>query len=501
MPPDRAAAVTGAAASPVLTRTSYRLMPDPSRTLSRLFVPGHETLIRGEPRARTVMDRILRMSEDEVDQTLARTLSRYAGRYRVPRETLERHFRLVVHRLGDEINVSTARQHLIGAYFTQEYALEAAALFNPSIVPHPDQGRCGSGELRFIMSLRAVGEGHVSSIEFRTGTISSDCTITIDEPGRFLDTGHIRPVTYEREFFKEKLAEVSHDDENAQLLWSLLPPRFSMAELDLAVSELSLQHETRTGSVALIDWVRRIAASSYEAEFDEWHDLSERVLWPTGPDESHGMEDARFVRFTDGGQSAYYATYTGFDGQSVGSHLLETRDFRTFTVCQLSGPSAANKGMALFPRRIGGRYAALSRWDRENNCIAYSDDRHRWGPSITVQTPTRPWELVQLGNCGSPIETPAGWLVFTHGVGPMREYAIGAMLLDLDHPERLVAVLPEPLLTADESERDGYVPNVVYSCGSLLHEQTIVLPYACSDSSVRIAMVHLAGLLDLLKQG
>jgi predicted GH43/DUF377 family glycosyl hydrolase len=501
MPPDRGAAVTGGGpASPVLTRTSHRLTPDPSRTLSRLFVPGHETLIRGESRARAVMARILRMSEDEVDQTLARTLSRYAGRYRDLKETLERHFRLVAHRLGDETSVSTARQHLIGAYFTQEYALEAAALFNPSIVPHPDQTRCGRGELRFIMSLRAVGEGHVSSIEFRTGTISNDDAITIDEPGRFLDTGHIRPVAYDREFFKEKLAEVIHDDENAQLLWSLLPPRFSMAELDLAVSELSLQQETRTDSLALIDWVRWIAASNYEVEFDERHDLSERVLWPTGPDESHGMEDARFVRFIDGGQPAYYATYTGFDGRSVGSHLLETRDFRTFTVCQLSGSSAGNKGMALFPRRIGGRYAALSRWDRENNCIAYSDDRHRWGPPITIQEPARPWELVQLGNCGSPIETPAGWLVFTHGVGPMREYAIGAMLLDLDNPERLVSVLPEPLLTADESEREGYVPNALYSCGSLLHEQTIVLPYACSDTSVRIAMVHLARLLDLLKR-
>jgi predicted GH43/DUF377 family glycosyl hydrolase len=346
-----------------------------------------------------------------------------------------------------------------------------------------------------------VGEGHMSSIEFRTGTISNDGAITIDEPGRFLDTGHIRPVAYDREFFKEKLAEVIHDDENAQLLWSLLPPRFSMAELDLAVSELSLQQETRTDSLALIDWVRWIAASNYEVEFDERHDLSERVLWPTGPDESHGMEDARFVRFIDGGQSAYYATYTGFDGRSVGSHLLETRDFRTFTVCQLSGPSAGNKGMALFPRRIGGRYAALSRWDRENNCIAYSDDRHRWGPPITIQAPARPWELVQLGNCGSPIETPAGWLVFTHGVGPMREYAIGAMLLDLDNPERLVSVLPEPLLTADESEREGYVPNALYSCGSLLHGQTIVLPYACSDTSVRIAVVHLPRLLDLLQRG
>ena len=446
------------------------------------------------------MARILRMSEDEVDQTLARTLSRYADRYRDLRETLERHFRLVAHRLGDETNVSTARQHLIGAYFTQEYALEAAALFNPSIVPHPDQARCGRGELRFIMSLRAVGEGHVSSIEFRSGTIGNDGAITIDEPGRFLDTGHIRPVAYDREFFKEKLAQVSHDDESAQLLWSLLPSRFSMAELDRAVSELSLQQETRTGSLALIDWVRWIARPTTKSS------STSGMICPSGFCGPQARTRATAWRMP--GSSASSTTDSrpttrhirAFDGRSVGSHLLETRDFRTFTVCQLSGPSTGNKGMALFPRRIRGRYAALSRWDRENNCIAYSDDRHRWGPPITIQEPARPWELVQLGNCGSPIETSAGWLVFTHGVGPMREYAIGAMLLDLDNPERLVSVLPEPLLTADESEREGYVPNALYSCGSLLHEQTIVLPYACSDTSVRIAMVHLARLLDLLKR-
>jgi predicted GH43/DUF377 family glycosyl hydrolase len=207
------------------------------------------------------------------------------------------------------------------------------------------------------------------------------------------------------------------------------------------------------------------------------------------------MEDARFVRFTDGEDLTYYATYTAFDGSGVASHLLETTDFRTFAVSPLAGPATQNKGMALFPRRIGSRYAALSRWDRESNAIAYSADRHRWGTAVTIQAPERPWELIQLGNCGSPIETPAGWLVFTHGVGPMREYAIGAILLDLDEPERLIAALPEPLLVPDESERDGYVPDVVYSCGSLLHGGTIVLPYGCSDSSVRIATIDLAQLL------
>jgi predicted GH43/DUF377 family glycosyl hydrolase len=211
------------------------------------------------------------------------------------------------------------------------------------------------------------------------------------------------------------------------------------------------------------------------------------------------MEDARFVRFTGAGGPVYYATYTAFDGSQVEPHLLETRDFRAFTVSQLSGPSARNKGMALFPRLVGGRYAALSRWDRESNAIGYSDDRHRWSEGITVQAPERPWELIQLGNCGSPIETSGGWLVFTHGVGPMREYAIGAVLLDLDEPEHLVAALPEPLLVADESERDGYVPNVAYSCGAMLHGETVVLPYGCSDSSVRIATIDVCLLLERLE--
>jgi predicted GH43/DUF377 family glycosyl hydrolase len=479
----------------VLTRTPDRLMPDASRTVSRLFIPGQETLIRGDSRAKVVIDRVLGMTEDEVDRTLARTRGRFASRFRDLDGTLEAAFGLVAHRLGGQIRVSAARQLLIGAYFTQLYALEAAALFNPSIVPHPDQAGCNPGELRFVMSLRAVGEGHLSSIEFRTGTISGESAISIDEPGPFPDTGHSRPGDGDRGVFQEKLAEFGHAGEDAQFLWSLLPRRFSMAELDSAIGELSRQQATRGDLTALVDRVRWVAASSYQVEFDEEHALSERVLWPGGPAESHGMEDARFVRFTDGEDLTYYATYTAFDGRGVASHLLETTDFRTFTACPLAGRATRNKGMALFPRRIGGRYVALSRWDRESNAIAYSADRQSWGAAVTLHIPERPWELIQLGNCGSPIETPAGWLVFTHGVGPMREYAIGAILLDLDEPERLIGALPEPLLVADESERDGYVPNVVYSCGSLLHGGTVVLPYGCSDSSVRIATVDIEQLL------
>jgi predicted GH43/DUF377 family glycosyl hydrolase len=487
-----------AATNSLLTRTPHRLTPDASRTLCRLFVPGQETLIRGESRAMTVIDRILGLSEEEVERTLARTLARFSGQHRDLAGTLERNFRLVAHRLGSNIRVGRARRQLIGAYFTQEYGLEAAALFNPSLVAHPDQAGCQPGEVRFIMSLRAVGEGHRSSIEFRTGTMGHGAEIRLDPPGRFLDTGQAKPVPYHRDLFQSKLAEVAADDENARFLWSILPPRFTAAELDVALAKLSDQQVTRGDSAALAETVRRMAADSYAVEFDEHSALSERVLWPVGPAESHGMEDARFVRFSDGGEVTYYATYTAFDGSQVAPHLLQTSDFQTFTVSQLSGPSARNKGMALFPRRIGGRYAALSRWDRESNAIGYSADGHQWGEAVTVQTPERPWDLIQLGNCGSPIETPEGWLVFTHGVGPMREYAIGAILLDLDEPERLIAALPEPLLVADDSEREGYVPNVVYSCGPMIHGSRIVLPYGCSDSSVRIATVDLALLLEQL---
>jgi predicted GH43/DUF377 family glycosyl hydrolase len=482
----------------LVTRTRVRLRPDPARTLSRLFVPGQETLIRGESRAMEVIDRILAMSEDEADRMLASTLARFSGQYRDLGETLEGNFGLIAHRLGSDMTVDRARRWLIGAYFTHQYALEAAALFNPSIVAHPDQGGCAPGELRFVLSLRAVGEGHLSSIEFRTGTIGGDQQVSVDPPGRFLDSGRSRPASYDRSLLREKLAEVSQEDENAQFLLSLLPPRFSMAELDAAFGELALQQAMRGDSAALVDHVRCMAASNYEVEFDPRHAISERVLWPSGPAESHGMEDARFVRFTGDGEPVYLATYTAFDGRRVASHLLQTADFRIFTVSQLSGQSTRNKGMALFPRRIGGRYVALSRWDRESNGIAYSDDVHRWGPSVTIQAPARPWELVQVGNCGSPLETPAGWLVLTHGVGPMREYAIGAVLLDLDNPERVIAALPEPLLVPSGSERVGYVPNVVYSCGSLLHGDAVILPYGCSDSSVRFAAVDLAGLLARL---
>ena len=480
-------------------RLSPQLGPDPRRVLARLFVPGQEMLADGESRAGGVIDRILALSDEEVATTLEATLASFAGRHREFETILEEHFDLVAHRLGARIDLSEERRLLIGAYFTNEYAVEGAALFNPSIVLHPDQSQLGLGEARVVLSLRAVGEGHLSCIEFRTGVIDAGADVRIDDPGSVLVPGRARPSVYERELFRGKLAELGERGESAAFVLDALPARFSQVELELALADLGDQLLTRTGARETIDHIRWVAASNYDTIFPEDSAIGERVLWPMGPTETHGMEDARFVRFVDDdARVTYYATYTAFDGIHVAPQLLETTDFRTFRITQMTGLAARNKGMALFPRRISGRFVALSRWDRENNAIAFSDDCRAWGMPATLQSPQQPWELLQIGNCGSPLETADGWLVLTHGVGPMRVYSIGALLLDLDDPTRVVARLPEPLMVPDASEREGYVPNVLYSCGALLHGDTVVLPYGIGDAAIGVAVIRLPELLDRL---
>jgi predicted GH43/DUF377 family glycosyl hydrolase len=480
-------------------RLSPQLGPDPRRVLARLFVPGQEMLTEGESRAGGVIDRILALSDEEVATTLEATLTGFAGRHRELEGILEDHFDLVAHRLGARRDLSEERRLLIGAYFTNEYSVEGAALFNPSIVLHPDQDQLGLGEARIILSLRGVGEGHLSCIEFRTGIVDAGSDVRIDDPGPVLVPGRARPPVYERELFRGKLAELGEAGESAAFVLDSLPARFSQVELELALADLGDQILTRTTARETIDHIRRVAASNYDTVFPEDSAIGERVLWPIGPTESHGMEDARFVRFVDDdGRVTYYGTYTAFDGVHVAPQLLETADFQTFRVTQMAGPAARNKGMALFPRRIGGRYVALSRWDRENNAIVTSDDCRSWGTPTTLQSPLHPWELLQIGNCGSPLETPDGWLVLTHGVGPMRVYSIGALLLDLDDPTRVVARLPEPLMVPDASEREGYVPNVLYSCGALLHGESVVLPYGIGDAAIGVAVIQLPDLLARL---
>ncbi|MHA6623161.1 glycoside hydrolase family 130 protein [Pseudonocardia sp. DLS-67] len=482
-----------------MTRLDTALTADPARVLARLFVPGHELVGATESRATGVLARICALPEEEVRSTLRNVLARYPGRHRDLRSTLAAHYEEIAHRVPDGNALTEERRTLIGAWFTHEYSIEAAALFNPSIVPHPDQSGLPTGHLRFVMSLRAVGEGHVSSVEFRTGVLGAGNELSLDDPGPHVETGRSSEAVLDRALFAAMLAEDGSDAESASFLIGSVPARFGEPELERAIEALARQQVTRHGAARTTERARRIARCSYEVVFSPRSTIAERVLWPHGPSEAGGMEDARFVRVvSDDGTATYRATYTAFDGDRIAPQLIETPDFRRFRMSQLSGPAAKNKGMALFPRTVGGRHVALSRWDRENNAIATSPDGFSWGEPRTLQAPTRTWELTQTGNCGSPVETDRGWLVLTHGVGPMREYAIGALLLDLEEPSRVIGALREPLISPRDDERDGYVPNVVYSCGALLHGDRLLLPYGASDASVRFAIVDVPLLLDQL---
>jgi predicted GH43/DUF377 family glycosyl hydrolase len=484
----------------IVTRTPVRLRPDPRRVITKLFVPGEERP-EHESRAAGVIKRVMALDEDTVRVALASTLGLFTGRHRNLRETLIDHFVSVRHRIAAGVELSEARMLLIGAYFTHEYAVEGAALCNPSMVEHPDQRGVPPGQLRFVLSVRGIGEGHQSSVGFRTGMLAAGGALTVDQPSEFLTVGQRLEATHEKCLFLGKLAEYGHDDEVSAVLNRYLPARFTGAELDLLLGTLHPRLAGRQEAHRTVDLIRWIAACNYTSEFAPDTAISERVLWPSGPSERQGMEDARFVRFTgDDGDQTYYATYTAYDGAEVAPQLAQTDDFRTFHITQTTGSAARNKGMALFPRQIGGRFVALSRGDGESTAVVTSDNIRSWNEPHLVRAPTRDWELVQVGNCGSPIETPDGWLVLTHGVGPMRLYSMGALLLDLDQPQRVLAALPEPLLLPDAAERDGYVPNVVYSCGGLLHDDTLVIPYGTSDSTIAVATASLRDVMAAMAE-
>jgi predicted GH43/DUF377 family glycosyl hydrolase len=484
--------------SDFVTRTDIVLRHDPSRVLARLFVPGHE-MFNAESRAPGVLTRILALPEATVGATLRRVLDLYAGRHRDLTGLLLANYEQIAHRVPAAAALSEDRRRLIGAWFTSEFAVEGAAVLNPSVVMHPDQRDLGPGACRFVLSLRAVGEGHLSCLEFRTGVVGPGHRLRLDDPGRCVEAGRSKPTSHDRDLFAAKLSEEGVGAESASYLVDLLPARFGDDELDAALATLGDQRVTRHGGARTGELARRIARSSYEVEFEPTSAIGSRVLWPQAPSESHGIEDARFVRFIDDDASVRYrATYTAFDGAKVASALIETADFRCFRMSALAGRAAENKGMALFPRKLGGRHVALSRWDRESLALATSADGSIWEGERTVYAPTQPWEIVQTGNCGSPVETDAGWLVLTHGVGPMREYAIGALLLDLADPSKVIGAMREPLMSPREDEREGYVPNVVYSCGALRHGDELLLPYGVSDSAVRFAFVDLPRLLDRL---
>jgi predicted GH43/DUF377 family glycosyl hydrolase len=483
----------------LVRRSSILLRPDACRVIAQPFLPGHELPSKGISRADSVVERLVTMPESEVANTLAATLAKCSDRHLDLKASFREHYQLVAHRIPASSAISSDRADLIGAYLTHEYSIEAAALFNPSIAAHPDQGGLAPGELRFVMTARAVGEGHVSSLEFRTGTLAANDVVRLDEARNKLTTGRMTQTSMSTEFLRDALDE-DGDAVKAQSVLGRLPEQFSPQELEDVLASSELDSPRRGGDDGLLERIRRMAASSYELTFPSASDLSERVIFPGTAAESHGIEDARLVRFVDDdGSTRYYATYTAFDGSNIAPHLLSTEDFETFSMRPQVGPAAKNKGMALFPRHIGGRFWSLSRWDRESISVASSRDALRWGDPVTVLRPSQPWELIQLGGCSSPLETAQGWLVITHGVGPMRTYALGAVLLDLVDPSIVLGALTEPLMTPGPEEREGYVPNVLYSCGGLIHGETIVLPYGCSDSSIRFAFIDLPGLLARLR--
>lgn len=484
----------------LVTRNPLRIAADPARVITQLFVPGQEGFERQESRAGVVLARILALSESDVVSALQDVSTRFGGRHRDLEATFRRHADELADRLRPDTDVSDNRMALLGAAFTSEYAIEGAALCNPSIVIHPDQSGMTSGNARFVISVRGIGEGHRSSIGFRTGVVSSHGDLSIEQRGPFTTAGTSAPDLLEADVFRVELARLGDAGEVATYVLDALGNRFSRADLEHQLTELRTHLSTRGRAQETIAEIRAIAERTYGIEFPSSTAISERVLFPSMQAEAAGMEDARFVRFTDeDGSVTYYATYTAYSGSRISQQLLATTDFRSFRSTPMVGHAASNKGLALFPRRIGGRYAALSRADRESNTITYSDRPCVWMSALPCQRPVEAWEVLQLGNCGPPMETDAGWLVLTHGVGPMRTYRIGAILLDLDDPTRVLGRLREPLLSPSAGEQNGYVPNVVYSCGALIHAGILVLPYGIGDASIGFATVPLAELLAELR--
>lgn len=483
---------------PNVHRIGPMLRPNPDRVMLRPFGPFKE------PRASRILARVMGLTDVQVERSLTQVLARFEGRHHDLERALLARFEDLRGWTPPGGPLPEPRRMLIGAFFSQEYSVESAALFNPSMVWHPDQAGVPGGARRFVLSLRSIGEGHLSSISFRSGLVHRDGGIQLDPGSSFVTAPRVvDDPFYEKALFERKLRELGHCDGFAQAVLADLADVFTMSELRESARLLRSGFQGRRtpepdlGRHALI----ALAEANYEVSFDPDSPLAERVIFPHSPSELNGIEDARWVELREEGGSRFVATYTAYDGHVVLPQMITTCDFVDFKISTLNGPMVQDKGMALFPRKVNGRYAMLSRQDGENIYLMYSDTLSFWQSREMLVRPRWPWEYVQVGNCGSPIETPEGWLVLSHGVGPMRRYVIGAFLLDLDDPARMVGRLREPLLAPDGEERDGYVPNVLYSCGSLVHGENLVIPYAMSDWASSFATVNLRELLAELKAG
>ncbi len=455
----------------------------------------HFLLLPGKDRISHVIKRLTILSEDEVEANLEKVMKEFAIRHRDISETFLDHFNRINNLLKDDLLLfSENKKLLLGAYFTKEYSIQAAALFNPSIVPHPDQSGLQQGEQRFVMSLRATGEGHISSVVFQTGIVNRLNDIILDaSSGYFTSLKKNAEATYEKSFIIKRTS--FFPDFKVQLL-NILPDTFTATEAIHIINEHEIAADPML--VESIQLFKNILDTNYELESSPYLPINEKVIFPNAKAESMGMEDVRFVKFEGGEHSCYYGTYTAYNGHHVKTQLIETKDFDVFKIRTLYGDAISDKGMALFPKKINGKYVMISRQGGEKINIMFSDDLYMWNEFQTLMEPLYTWELVQLGNCGSPIKTDKGWLLLTHGVGTMRTYVISAILLDLDDPAVIIGRLTKPILEADEEEREGYVPNVVYTCGLLLHDDVLIIPYAVSDSATGFVTIELCEILNEL---
>ncbi|MDQ7065232.1 MAG: glycoside hydrolase family 130 protein [candidate division KSB1 bacterium] len=479
-----------------VSRKPIDFRADITRVILKPFVPS------SEERIRKIIDRVLSLSEDTVEQWLDRVIGEFAHRHNHFQKVLQENYQRVAHYIPKGKKLSDKRKTLIGAYFTHEYSVEAAALFNPSIVPHPNQRDLPAGHERFILSLRATGEGHISSIEFRSGVLDAQNEVSMETPTPFLLPGEVQPLRTPALDFLRAALEASSLPKG--ILKQVLQANGKPASVDSV--RKALQHQTRVHPELrallpdMLEQLDRAERESFALTYANDVPVSERIIFPVSSEERNGIEDARFVQFTDdNGDVVYYAPYTAYDGKQINMKLLQTKDFLHFEVYPLFGQAIRNKGMALFPEKINGKYAAISRQDGESLFLMYSDSLFRWEEAEVIRIPELPWEVVQIGNCGSPIKTEEGWLLLTHGVGPLRKYVIGVYLLDLHDPSKIIGALDEPILSPNEKEREGYVPNVVYSCGGMVRQNELILPYAYSDVGTGIATIPLPQLLRALQ--
>ncbi|OFY49426.1 MAG: glycosidase [Bacteroidetes bacterium GWF2_41_31] len=479
-------------------RKPIRFNSDAKRVIARFFFPGPDT------RVQAIIQKVIDMPEQAANLVLNETLREFSTRHRNISKIFNKHFTRVSDIMGDRISnlsqLSEQKRLLIGAYFTHEYSIESAAFFNPSMVEDPDQSGLQEGTKRVIISFRATGEGHISSLVFRGGILDSENNLHLKPVGRLVDEAEaIRNFVYQKEIFCQKLLEMQIQDDVVTRVMDKLRFEFDYNELHNAIGQTMKEINPDNQQKTILKTISWLADSHYEISFSFDTAISDRVIFPIAAAESNGIEDARFVKFTnDDGSVKYYATYTAYNGFTIMPKLIETVDFYKFKIMPINGENAQNKGMALFPRKINGKYAMLARLDGINNYIMFSDDINLWHDAIMIQEPGFPWEFIQIGNCGSPIETEYGWLVITHGVGTMRKYSLGAALLDLDDPTKVIGRLNEPLLSPNEEEREGYVPNVVYSCGSVISNQELVIPFAMSDTSSTYACIPIEELLGRL---